>query len=302
MQTGVAEAEEFKTSRDLSVYRPKMIPIEVLIDYADKGLTQPDIAKILGCHASNVSKRLTEYGYTKERVDNWSAHRARVLQLMQANVANNLTPAKMQKASLRDSAVVLGILIDKELDLTVGRPDNGVQVTINQASAVLSDLSSLHATLSARLVNVPEPCEALQTGDIADTVCVDNSSSYSSNDVEHGDSLHNYFLSVPVDSTASSPILTPSSTEVQSDPCLPLPRVKRSYVLRSKGKDRGRGGADKSRAVDKDTAHSTDNISKKSFPGPSKGFSTYGWLCSCSHRNVCFFKVCKSCGKEKPHV
>ena len=107
-------AESTETSQDISKYAPKYIPIESIIEYYRKGLSKTDIAKVLGCHHSNISNRLKPYLDEIETLDVYKAHRADVIALKGKEILKNITPDKIEKASAYQLTGMYSILYDKE--------------------------------------------------------------------------------------------------------------------------------------------------------------------------------------------
>jgi AraC-like DNA-binding protein len=117
--------------------RNKDIPLELLVMYADKGLSLGEIGQLCGCSESNVCRRLQASGYTLQRDHAWQKHAAALMRLRQSEILNSVKPSDIKAASLRDRIVALGILVDKEMDITQGRV-SGPQISVVQQQAVLS--------------------------------------------------------------------------------------------------------------------------------------------------------------------
>jgi hypothetical protein len=77
-------------------------------------LTTREIGKLTDSDHSHVVKVLQRYQIEYERVQKFKDHRADILAGLQEKVVNSLSPADIEKAGLRDRAVVLGILHDHE--------------------------------------------------------------------------------------------------------------------------------------------------------------------------------------------
>lgn len=68
---------------------PKKIPIELLIYYANKGLSDSEIARQVGCSKVNVFQRLKDVGYSRERVDEFKKSRADINAFIQSLIATH---------------------------------------------------------------------------------------------------------------------------------------------------------------------------------------------------------------------
>ena len=95
-------------------YAPKNIPIESMLEYRKKGLTHADIAAIIGCDRSNVSRRLQPYKDDLDTLDLYKHHRADIIAIKGKQILNNITPDKIQKASAYQLTGMYSILFDKE--------------------------------------------------------------------------------------------------------------------------------------------------------------------------------------------
>ena len=108
------ETEDITTSQGTGHYKPKGISIERMLQLRNKELTDGEIAALLGCDRSNVTKRLAKYAPKLERIDSHKKYRADILTDLQIKVLDNFTPDKIKECTVPQSAVVYGILYDKE--------------------------------------------------------------------------------------------------------------------------------------------------------------------------------------------
>ena len=92
---------------------PKNIPIEVLIDYNNKGLKLKDIATLTGCTESNVSKRLKDSDYNPQYLKAYKENRADLLAHYQSQLLIGLS-SDIKRMQPRDKVLSFGILYDKE--------------------------------------------------------------------------------------------------------------------------------------------------------------------------------------------
>jgi predicted transcriptional regulator len=106
-------AEDITTSPTKSS-RPMMIPIERLLQLKGKNLTDQEVATILGCNRSNVSRRLKQHAPRLQRIDNYKKYRADILVDLQIKALDNVTDAKLKDSSATQLITGMAILYDKE--------------------------------------------------------------------------------------------------------------------------------------------------------------------------------------------
>ena len=92
----------------------KQIPIDLLIDYSQKGLSYSDIGKLAGCTKANVSYRFKAVGYVPEHLRAYKDNRADVFAHIQRKLLLSLDDDSIQKMAPRDKVLASGILYDKE--------------------------------------------------------------------------------------------------------------------------------------------------------------------------------------------
>lgn len=145
-------AEDITTSPKTVSRRPKMIPIERLIQLKDKNLTDQEVATILGCDRSNVSRRLAEHAPRLQRIDNHKKYRADILTSIQADVLESITPDNIKDCTLPQKTVAYGILVDKER-LFRGESTSNLSIAsvIETQTANMDAISSTIARLSQEL-------------------------------------------------------------------------------------------------------------------------------------------------------
>jgi len=85
-----------------------------MIDLRRRGLSHNQIGELLGCHNSNVSRRLKGLDESIELTDLYIKHRPWILAYEQQRIRQSITAADLSKAGLRDKVVAMGILHDKE--------------------------------------------------------------------------------------------------------------------------------------------------------------------------------------------
>lgn len=112
----------------------KNVPFETLLELKRKHpkLSVRHLGKLVGISGQAVSSMFMRHGIDWDSgvpaaIEDFKAHRADILAYKQIQTLAALTPAKMQKASARDLAIVAGTLYDKE------RLERG-QSTVNVAA------------------------------------------------------------------------------------------------------------------------------------------------------------------------
>jgi len=84
------------------------------VDLRKRGLTFPEIAKVLDCSATNAMNRLRRFEKEFGDVDTYVSNRSKILAMHQKRVLDSITPDNLKKAGLRDKTVAFGVLFDKE--------------------------------------------------------------------------------------------------------------------------------------------------------------------------------------------
>ena len=78
-------------------------------------MTMSEIGKLVNKHPTTVKRTLNKYGIDTKKTDAYSQYRVKILQGLQEQIVSNINiPEKAEKASIKDLAVALSILIDKE--------------------------------------------------------------------------------------------------------------------------------------------------------------------------------------------
>jgi transposase len=93
---------------------PKYIPLERFIELYCKGLSQVEIAKVLGINSSNVCRRLARHEKDLAALPVYKQNRADVLAFWQRRLLNSIEEADIKKASAYQRVGMFGILYDKE--------------------------------------------------------------------------------------------------------------------------------------------------------------------------------------------
>lgn len=103
-----------ETLPDVPSSAPKGIPIESIIEYRRKGLTTREIAAILNCSHNNIVQRLQDVSDELDTLPDYKKHRADILAIRGRRVLNNITDAKLEKASAYQLTGMFGIINQHE--------------------------------------------------------------------------------------------------------------------------------------------------------------------------------------------
>lgn len=100
---------------DTSKYRPKNIPLDLILYYVEtKGLNQTETANLLGCDSSVISRRLKGVDYKPGYLQKFKEGRADILAFHQQQILKQYTPERLKKAGLTALNACFGTLYDKE--------------------------------------------------------------------------------------------------------------------------------------------------------------------------------------------
>ena len=94
--------------------RVKGIETHTLIELRLKGLTYEEIAKVVGCHTSNVSVRLRRVDYELNGLKAFKGVKADMLALHQRRLLSSITPEEIKSAPLGTRVLAACQLYDKE--------------------------------------------------------------------------------------------------------------------------------------------------------------------------------------------
>ena len=117
-----------------SQYKPKNIPIESILELAEKGLSHAQIAKMLDCDRSNISRRLSDHQIAIQGLKYHKKNRADIIALKGKKILENITDDKIKKMSGDRLVWSYGVLYDKErteLDKSNFNVANIHQITVN---------------------------------------------------------------------------------------------------------------------------------------------------------------------------
>jgi predicted transcriptional regulator len=93
---------------------PKGIPVGLAVEYAALGLTQAEIAKLLGVSVPSISKLLKPHKQALASLDAYRARRADVMCLMGRELLYSLGPAEIKAMPPASRVTAAAILFDKE--------------------------------------------------------------------------------------------------------------------------------------------------------------------------------------------
>lgn len=102
-----------ETSTSSPDRRQKHIPAETIIQYANQGLTDREIAKLVGCDRSNITRRLKAANYSKDRQKMYRERLAGVLDVKAYQLIKSITPTDLKKARLSEKTLGACQFIDK---------------------------------------------------------------------------------------------------------------------------------------------------------------------------------------------
>jgi hypothetical protein len=122
---------------DTSPTSPKFIPLELIIEYVNKDLNYHQVAKLVGCDPSNISRRLARIDYTPERLKAFKKSRADILAHVQSKLINSITDDEIEKAPLGTKTLAFCQLYDKE------RLERGQSTEILDVQAISLDINEL---------------------------------------------------------------------------------------------------------------------------------------------------------------
>ena len=92
----------------------KNIPLEKILELRNKNLSHSQIAELLGCDTSNVTRRLAPYRETINNLDRFRNHKADILAIHQQRLLSGITAAKLKSAPLGALTLSFAQLYDKE--------------------------------------------------------------------------------------------------------------------------------------------------------------------------------------------
>lgn len=144
MSKELTQTEVNKVSSASGKY--KNIPIERLLELRRKGLTFREIAKIVSCQPSNVSRRLKDYeGYI-----DFKNHTDRHYEYLLKQIKDSIDLKDIKKASLHQKVVCMGILHDKIMQLR-GKSQHNMSIR----AAILDLERDMKVAIEVKVENEP---------------------------------------------------------------------------------------------------------------------------------------------------
>ena len=140
--------EAGKELNNVSIHRPKNIPLNKIIALHERGLNQTEIAKVLGCSKAAISKRLNKIDKQLQSAEGFKQGESAILRFKVAQLLENVDHAKIKKMTARDSIWGAAVLYDKML-LSEGRATE-IQ-DVRQLTASVEDMRRQREELEAEL-------------------------------------------------------------------------------------------------------------------------------------------------------
>ena len=103
-----------KFEKEIKVSNHKNISIKEIINLRRKGLTPGLIARALHCSKRNIKHRLKQVEEQVNKLGNFPDLREALFAIKQKEILESIKPETIEKAGLKDRAIALGILFDKE--------------------------------------------------------------------------------------------------------------------------------------------------------------------------------------------
>ena len=137
-----------ETIPDIPITAQKGIPIEDIIEYKNKGLSNQEVADLVGCSKENVRNRLDACGYNPERLKNFSRNRADVFAHIQSQLLNSLSPDAINAMLPHHRVLSSAILYDKE---RLERGKSTANINVVEVQGTIVDLQRQAADLRKTL-------------------------------------------------------------------------------------------------------------------------------------------------------
>lgn len=155
------------TSTRKEFSKNKYIPADRILELHEKGLSNSEIARVLGCDKSNITRRLQKLLPEEARKREYLRNRADVFASVQRRILESVTEADIKKASLKDRVISVGILYEKER-LERGQSTSNIHV-LGEIYDGLStrekqEVAQVEEALMAEIVTSREKPENATTG------------------------------------------------------------------------------------------------------------------------------------------
>lgn len=122
------------------------VPMEVFFNLASKGLSQPEIAKVLDMSRVNVNVNLKKYGIAT--LDTFRQEEGSIIAYYRRKILSSITDAEIQKADIQRKIWCYGVLYDK------GRLQEG-------KSTDNISINSIHQHINAQIQQLDELTKSL---------------------------------------------------------------------------------------------------------------------------------------------
>ncbi len=130
----------------------KDIPIELLLELKRKNLNNSEIAKVVGCHHSNVSRRLAPYKDKLARIDNYDKYKADIFTLMQMDATDSIKPEDWKKVPVPSR--ILGICqLEDKIRLRKGQSTANIEILVNGSPAIVEAVKAAADDYLKRLMD-----------------------------------------------------------------------------------------------------------------------------------------------------
>jgi hypothetical protein len=107
-------AEKIKKTKQITTKKQELI---MAIQASNPDFTQLEIAQQAGTSQSYVAEVLQKYNIIKKDLDDYKEHKINILQGLQQRIISSISDADIQKASLQQKVVGMGVIEDKLTDL-----------------------------------------------------------------------------------------------------------------------------------------------------------------------------------------
>ena len=118
-----------------SKYAPKYTSLQKIIELRDKGLSQSQIAKLVGCSREAICQRLQRNDLQMGPVKEFVSKRAEYLAQMQWRLLDSITDTEIQKMAPDKRIWSFGVIYDKER-LETGQSTGNIAVIIDHIESL----------------------------------------------------------------------------------------------------------------------------------------------------------------------
>lgn len=133
---------------DIPDKKPKGIPVELILSYAQKELSNNDIAALVGCSERNVYERLRPYKDKLKRFDKYKKYRADYFAFKGKEFLDSFNTEDIKKMPVASRVTCAAILYDKE---RLERGQSTENVAIHDIESNVADLRAKRQAIEAEL-------------------------------------------------------------------------------------------------------------------------------------------------------